>query len=493
VTTRSKRSALVALVVLALLCAACAPQRAPLPPPELPLTRTPDAAFRAHPPRVTSDGLGLVMPELVRETLPNGFELWVVSRRDLPMVSVSFVTRAGGEDAMPADPGLAVLTGDMLLRGTRMPDGRVQRQIAIHRRTPAVGTSMELTHVSFEVLSRSFGDAVAWLGHLVRTPAFESAELERQRAAQIEELRDEAWSIQGTMRRLSARLHHGDGHRLAALPSGDPERVESFAVADVRRFHAWAYRPEVSALVVVGDVSAADARALAKQHFGDWAPPPKPPDPAPVPLTPAPANFAIHAIDQPSPQTHLMITSGGMARGSADYDACVLMGYVLGGLFESRGNQALRHASGAGYGAHFEVDARRHTGELYFWTVVDNRVAGASLTEMQTQLLRLQREQVSAAELLAAKARYLALIQDALATNDGTAGLLLEWFAFPLPDEALTGLEMRVRALTSVDLMRVAQRYFDVARTPVIVSSNLIETQASLASRGRLVRYRISR
>jgi predicted Zn-dependent peptidase len=243
----------------------------------------------------------------------------------------------------------------------------------------------------------------------------------------------------------------------------------------------------------VGDVSPDEAQRLAELHFGAWQPADKPPNPAPVTLVPQGDGFAIHAIDQPSPQTHLMITSRGMPRGSDDYDACVLLGYVLGGLFESRGNQALRHESGAGYGAYFEVDAHRQSGELYFWTVVDNSVAGAALAEMQSQLLRLQREPVTAAELLAAKARYLALVQDSLATNDGTAGLLIESFAFPLPDEALTGLEQRVRGMTPMDLMRVAQNYFDVARTPVIVSSDLSKTQASLAARGRVVRYKINR
>jgi zinc protease len=432
------------------------------------------------------------MPEVGRHTLDNGLAVYWVERRDVPTVTVTLATRAAGEAHAGLEAGLAVLTGDMLVRGTRLPNGKVALRMHVDRQLPTVATTMLHTQLSLEVLADSLEPAMRALAGAVTQPSFEASELERQRRAQIEVLRDESRRIDGMLELLAARLRFGDDDRMAVLPSGDFDQLMRFGVEDLRRFHARAYRPEHSALVVVGDASGETVRRVAEAQFAGWTPPPAPAAPPAQPLrTKNPASRRIHAIAGSGEQTHVLIASPGPPRAHQDFDACVLLSYVLGRLFASRGNQALRHATGASYGAQLDVEALADRGELHFSAIVENGSAGEAVAAMLAELRRVVREPITPSELQASKARYLADVQAALAINSGTAQLLAELFVFGLDLQHLATLEQRVRAIDAERLRGVAQRYLDPERARVLVYTQLDDTLASLRRIAPVARYEL--
>ena len=61
------------------------------------------------------------------------------------------------------------------------------------------------------------------------------------------------------------------------LPAGDPELREAtpatlgkVELADVKQYHADTIRPDLTTIVVIGDVTPAEARAVVEKWFGDW-------------------------------------------------------------------------------------------------------------------------------------------------------------------------------------------------------------------------------
>ena len=63
----------------------------------------------------------------------------------------------------------------------------------------------------------------------------------------------------------------------ALYPPGDPRRrratpgtIAAITLADVRRWYAFAYRPDLTTVSIVGDVDPVQARALVKKYFGAW-------------------------------------------------------------------------------------------------------------------------------------------------------------------------------------------------------------------------------
>ncbi len=49
-----------------------------------------------------------------------------------------------------------------------------------------------------------------------------------------------------------------------------PESVAALTAADVRDYFDRAYRPDLTTLIVVGNISPERARALVEREFGEW-------------------------------------------------------------------------------------------------------------------------------------------------------------------------------------------------------------------------------
>lgn len=142
---------------------------------------------------------------------------------------------------------------------------------------------------------------------------------------------------------VSDDLAGPDGQAETALltgifPSGDPQRrfptkqtISGLTFANVDDYYQRTFRPDLTTIVVVGDVSAAAARTAVVKYFGDWkASGPKPARALPrVPLN-GPASTVVAA------QGHLQDDVSleelvGVNRTDPDYYALQLANHVLDG------------------------------------------------------------------------------------------------------------------------------------------------------------------
>jgi predicted Zn-dependent peptidase len=176
------------LAPLALTCAvACAAHRE-LPPPIQPLTPTPDAAFRwrtASPRPTTSPALDAHWSKL-----ENGFTVVHVQRDDLPIVAIQYTNRAAGSAGSAHSGELVALTGDALTHGgTQLPGGKVLSRVNVNGIAPSVGTTTDVTSLSFQVLRPMFDRSVEVLARTVQFPAFEPNGIEVARGMTLELIR----------------------------------------------------------------------------------------------------------------------------------------------------------------------------------------------------------------------------------------------------------------------------------------------------------------
>lgn len=104
---------------------------------------------------------------------------------------------------------------------------------------------------------------------------FESGEIEKERGVVLEEER----LGKGAEERMSQKSlpYILQGSKYAnRLPIGKPEILKSFKSEAIKRFyHAW-YRPDLMAVVAVGDIDPAAAEALIRKHFEKLKNPEKP-------------------------------------------------------------------------------------------------------------------------------------------------------------------------------------------------------------------------
>src|SRR6185437_11663226 len=84
------------------------------------------------------------------------------------------------------------------------------------------------------------------------------------------------------------------------LPTGDPglreatpETVDALTLANVKDYFATVYRPDMTTLVIVGDVTPQQAKAEVEKYFGGWKATGPRPNVIPKPVPSNPASYTV--------------------------------------------------------------------------------------------------------------------------------------------------------------------------------------------------------
>ncbi|MGH9686864.1 MAG: M16 family metallopeptidase [Candidatus Acidiferrales bacterium] len=112
-----------------------------------------------------------------------------------------------------------------------------------------------------------------------------------------------------------------------------PQSVGALTLADVHKYYDNAYRPDLSTIVVIGDVSPREAKSEIEKYFGSWkAIGPKPDTDYPTVPKNKPSNNVVPDKSRVQDQVNLAETVE-LNRFSPEYYALELGNHVLGGGF----------------------------------------------------------------------------------------------------------------------------------------------------------------
>jgi predicted Zn-dependent peptidase len=430
-------------------------------------------ASNAKPDRSKPPALGpvrpLKLPPVQKLQLANGLPVLLVELHEVPVVQLNVVARAGA-GADPRDkPGLASLTANLLDEGA---GSRSALQIADE--LDYLGADLQTragwdaTTVALHVPLKRLAAALPIFADVVLRPTFPAAELDRVRKDRLTELlqlRDEPSAIASV---AFANSLYGREHRYGTPVIGTEASVRGFSRADLALFHERTFTPASSAIVVVGDVTAASIQKELEQAFGGWKAA-QGSVPAPVPAARQVQARGIWIVDRPgSAQSEIRIGRIGPPRSTADYFPLTVMNTILGGSFTSRLMQNLREEHGYAYGARSSFDYRLSTGPFVAGAAVQTDKTAPALTEFFNELDAI-RKTVTEAEVAKAK-NYVALSfpSDVEASGD-IAARLEEQFVHGLPDGWLDSYVSKVTAVTLADVKRVAEQYIDPTKVAIVV------------------------
>ena len=245
--------------------------------------------------------------------------------------------------------------------------------------------------------------------------------------------------------------------RIGLFPKGDPAlrhatpaAVAGLALEDVRAFHGKVFRPDMTTIVVVGDVTPERAKAIIGKYFGGWkAAGPKPEtDLPPVPPN-APSFAAVPDASRVQNEVTLAETLG-VTRNHPDYYALQVGTHVLAGAFyATRLYRDLREQAGLVYvvQAMFNAGKTRSVYLVFYGCDPENVSKARALVERDLREMRTT--PVSADELLQAKTLLIRKIPLSESSVDGIAGTLLDLSQRDLPlDEPVRAAE-RYRRITA--------------------------------------------
>jgi zinc protease len=443
-------------------------QAAPLTAPaDIPVHARAPKGQRVLPPEPGAP-VQVALPQPVETRLANGMRVIVVEKRNLPLVTAAFVTDAGGAMDPGGKAGLASITADLVTKGTAT---RSATQIA--QAVESLGGSIESgaqwdgAGVTVSVLSSQLAPALEILADVARNPAFAAEELERTRAQTIDGVSVQLKDPGALSRIVAARAVFGDAP-YGNMLSGSPTSLKAITREEVAAHWQAGWRPDRAALVLVGDITAADAQALATRLFADWKPQGTAPRAAAI--TAASGKPRVIVVDLPGAgQAGVVVARPGIARSDPDFYAAAVANATLGTGFTSRLNQEIRIKRGLSYGATSQLDARRDPGPVLAATQTKNPSAPEVVSIIAAEMRRLGAERASPAELDTRKAVLVGSFGRGTETVSGIAGTIGDYIARRVPLAELQQFAGGVEGVDPVAVQRAAQRLLDPSAASIVV------------------------
>lgn len=414
-------------------------------------------------------------------TLGNGLRVIVVENHKLPKVEVQ-VRFDHAPLAQGSSIGYIDLFGEVLEAGTATRD-----KAAIDEQVDRLGAYLTANSegLSASVLKKHLGPMMDLIGELITAPAFPEAELAkaRQRAlSQVEQRKDDPDAIADAVGRA---MTFGGGH-----PYG--EVVTEATLRQVNReqlvtYHAKFFRPEAGYLVLVGDITAKEAKDLARDHFGKWKPAPRyvvvEEDGSETLPGLGPVRFLKQAKTPSGPRRVVLVDRPGAAQSIIRVGfplnlqpkdirnmAAQVMNTILGGgVFNARLMQNLREDKGWTYGTYSSLEADRFNGHFHTTAKVRTAVTDSAIAETIKELERMRQGRVSADELELAK-RYMAgSFARSLEDPRTVARFALNTHLNELPPDHYATYLKRLEAVTAEDVQAAAEAFLHPDNAVIMV------------------------
>ncbi len=308
----------------------------------------------------------------------------------LPIVSVAVTFRSGSACDPEGRDGLARVVARMLRRGAR---GYTAQQVeeaidALGAEVAADVAGSALT-LHFEVIRRNLDPMVDLVATLLAHPTFDERELSRllrESEAELIEARDDDRTLASRAFRRTLFAGHPYGRRV----SGQISTLRAIGEGDVRAFYA-RHMCRANAIVIVsGDASEAEGRAVAERLLAGLPLGERVPDPVPPPRR-VPGRHLVF-VDRPErTQTQMVVGGLGTDAHDPDHVALFVANTAFGGTFTSRLMQEIRAKRGWSYGASSRVGFDRQRDAFTMWTAPAATDAAACLA-LELELFHTFRE-----------------------------------------------------------------------------------------------------
>ena len=227
----------------------------------------------------------------------------------------------------------------------------------------------------------------------------------------------------------------------ALLPKDDPSlrdqtpaTINKLTLADVKGYRASALRPDLTTVVIVGDITPAEARATIAKAFAGWQATGAKPE-IDLPRVPPNKASAANVADPQQVQDSVTLSEElAINRFSPDYYPMQLGTYVLGGgFYASRLYHDLRQVAGYVYTVDVGLRATktRSTYTVDYGSNPENVSKARALVERDLEAMRTT--PVSPAELQLAKSLLLRSLQLQESSEESVAGAMLSRAQLGLP------------------------------------------------------------
>ena len=380
-------------------------------------------------------------------TTSQGARVYFIETHALPIVDVQVLFLAGSAFDPDDKPGLASLTASLMDQGAgARNEQQVAEALADIGATLSVGAGLDSATLSLRTLSDPERRQVAFdlMADVMARPQFDRAIFKRDQARSVAALKEALTKPQVLAQRayMSALYANHPYGRLAT-----PSSVERIAHGDITSFWRAHFTPGRASVAIVGDLTRAEAEALANRLLADL--PPDQPEVSKRLPDPTATQAKVVRVEHPASQAHLLVGMPALARDDPEQIALQVGNYTLGGGgFVSLLTKAVREDRGYAYSVYSYFQPQLVPGPFTIGLETKRTQADDALKVVDQVVGDFLKRGPTAAQLKAAQDNIAGGFALRIDSNSKLAANLGVMAFYGLPTDWLAQYPARVRALT---------------------------------------------
>jgi zinc protease len=413
----------------------------------------------------------LTLPKVETWTLENGLTVFYLGVHDAPVVTVQVYYHVGSKDEPRDRRGSAHMFEHMMFKGTtHVPPEEHARMLDKLGGSSNAFTQWDVTGYHATVPRQYLDFAVQLEAERMRQLVFRPEMVDREREVVKEEKRmrvdnNPLGRAVETFFQMAFLKHP-----YAWTAAGFIEDLDALTPDDLKTFYDRYYQPNNAALIIVGDVSADEARAAAEKHFAPIPRGKAPPRPADAAAEPAQTQTRRDVAERPA-QVGIVIVGFHIPEAKhPDMAALQVAASILADGESSRLYKRIVRKDKIGVAAAGQVLALEHPGLFFVYGAhLDGEQSAKVEKALLDEVARLGTTAVPARELEKAKNQLSARFVFGLESVEGLAERIgMSWITHG-DGTAWLGELARLQAVGAADVQRVAKKYLVASNMTVLV------------------------
>ncbi|MDB4534222.1 insulinase family protein [Vicingaceae bacterium] len=409
-------------------------------------------------------------------TLENGLRVFVVENHKLPKVAYSLSLNV--DPVLEGDmAGYLDLTGQLMERGTK---NRTKQQFDEEIDFIGARLSTSSNGVYGGSLKKHQDKLLDMMSDVVMNAEFKQEELDKLKKQMLSGIVSSKDDPDAIAQNARAVLAYGKDHPYGEIAT--EASVEKVTIEKCTDYYKTYFKPNVSYLAVVGDVTVEEVKALTEKYFGKW-------EKATVPKhkyrTPTPVEKNKVAFVHKEGAVQSVINIGhpiNLKQNSPDAIKAKVMNTILGGGMTGRLFMNLRETHGYTYGAYSSIRPDKLVGIFGANAKVRNEVTDSSVIEFMVELNRLRDEKVSEEDLQSVKNYMTGTFAYTLQDPQTIARFAINKERYNLPDDYYANYLKNLAAVTVDDIQAMAKKYIKPENMTILVVGNKAEVADKLTS-----------
>ena len=411
------------------------------------------------------------MNRVHRSVLPNGLRVAVVPIADLRSTSVLLAVEAGQWFEPAGRPGIARLTAQTMLRGTKQRDAASWASAL-----DALGAVARLdagAHAavfSAQCLGDDLGELLALIAEAVRTPELADAEIQFVRGQTLAHLEKDERDTRAVSDRAWRQLVYPEAHPFHAPPIGDQAVVRAATADDIRGYHRNAIAPDGAVLVIAGGTTVDAANGAAGSAFGDWPRRAQARNASYPPVTLATTKRRVEVVPDKT-QSDVIIGWPGLPRTDPRFTAARVTNMIYAAdTFASKAGNVIRDQLGLAYYVFSGMGASCGQSPWIVRMGVNPQNVHRAIEVALDELRKITVGQVADDDLALAKDKLVGELDVALESPTGVAAMVLEAEMFELGDDHFERYPRALRAVTKEQVVETARAFLPPDRYALAVA-----------------------